>query len=376
MPSRFLGSEARRDQGHMVAFGGLLKGTCYIITQRTLPSMDLSYLLNNQRLSVVFFLYAATLLIQGLLLGTHIMVWNRLPSKFRMLSATQVTLFFAAFSVCMLHLVTVNNTLTCHIGRKLAYTLFYMGFLVFDYYQMFKIQIITASKGWKLVPLYLAYWLRFISYCYNLYEIKGVTAIDMGDGMGPCTTKFNTDAVLQEHFISIFFQVVLAAYLLVFITRTASQSSFSQRLKSILDIEVIGFVVYLLIEIAYLLAFLMIQSNYVSIHNALYLNVPVLIFAVNLYEHWKRKKDHSSRPSQLHLLASGSRSNPASPMSPHDAKFSPTSPRDAKLMTEISRGASLPSPNRMYTRTPEDQVENPFLYKVQNAEMKYSHHMA
>ena len=251
--------------------------------------IDLS---NEPKLLVILGLYTATVLFQCIVLGTGVMAWGKLPKRFRVLCFLSVLCFLTAFSICLFHLLTRNAASGCNLGRKLAYSLFYIGFLIFDYYQTLKIKILTGADGWKGTMLYLSFLARIASYGYNVWSVNGVAVSMFADNTGPCTTQFTSFSVYQEHTVSILFQVILGIHILFFVWNSSTkEASFSARLRKIVDTEIICFCAYLIVEIIYIVVFYALQSNLVSINNAIYLNVPVILFSINIIQHISNRQN-------------------------------------------------------------------------------------
>lgn len=94
----------------------------------------------------IFAFYILFICLQLITLGISCFLWKFLPSKFRTLTVSCVAATCLGFLICLYFLITENNISECSVARKLAYGIFYVGFLFFDLYQILKVTAICQPK--------------------------------------------------------------------------------------------------------------------------------------------------------------------------------------------------------------------------------------
>jgi hypothetical protein len=183
----------------------------------------------------------------------------------------------------------------CHVGRKTAYTVFYLGFFAYDLYQLQKIFAITNASNLSKVALYFVLFIRVASYALNVYLVSGAFIVS-GATSSACKSKFPDHAIYQEHAVSLLYEFSLMMQLTIFVVRNGNEGvRFTEFLLNVLDYETISFVFYLLAEIIYIIAFTTLEPGYISLLNTFYLNVPVALFLFNsiifLKKIWSASKE-------------------------------------------------------------------------------------
>jgi hypothetical protein len=202
----------------------------------------------------------------------------------------------------MWYLVTLNGLEACNIARKAAYVFFYGGFFVYDMYQLQKIRAITDPSKVITFAMYGLLAVRFSSYIFNVVLVTAkVSAADLGiDGMGPCTSSFPVIAIYQEHILSLLFESALAAIFVNYINNTRSKDiPLSEFVKKVVDFEILSFLIYFIVECVYTIVYTFMDKSYVSLLNTFYLNVPVVLFSINICMFYSKRKQASQRSEQL-----------------------------------------------------------------------------
>ena len=249
----------------------------------------------NGLVGLILTCYCIAMTIQLITLVLNLVLWKKLPHRFRIMALVSVFIFFMAFAASVFFIVTLNYEDVCIYVRKCIYTLVYAAFFVYDVYQFMKIKAITLPGKWANVTLFAFLGLRFSSYVVNLVmvgsKVTGTELDPEGFGRGSCTTSFPIWTIYQEHFVSVVFELVLGLQLYFYLEALSKKhgKDLPTLFRSVIDMETISFGVYFAIEIAYLLVYSMIPTSSVSMLNSFYLMVPVLLFLINIFVFWLRK---------------------------------------------------------------------------------------
>ncbi|KAJ3274201.1 hypothetical protein HDV01_003274 [Terramyces sp. JEL0728] len=124
--------------------------------------------------------------------------------------------------------------------------------------------------------------MRLLSYSYNLYWVTA-TQVGIVNGVGACKTIFPNDwQIYQEHIISVVFELGLALQFANFIYRTRVPNvPLQDFFAKVVDNETCSFVIYLIVEILYLIVF---QFNIVKqwVLNSFYFLIPSVLYLSNI----------------------------------------------------------------------------------------------
>ncbi|KAI8914334.1 hypothetical protein EDD86DRAFT_244546 [Gorgonomyces haynaldii] len=222
--------------------------------------------------ATLLFFYAFVLGLDCSVIGTILGSWKVLPARFRQVALCTVF-------VCLIGFSTLTSSLfispdLCAATRKPAYVFFYIGYMLYDYYQLCKILAITSASKRAKIIFHILLLLRLASFIVSLVNVTG-TKFE-----GSCRTLFSTPVFYQEHVVGLLFQGSLFVQFFGFI-HTAKPSSDGEALsmlKSVLDYEIISFSAYFVCEAVFLIVFSIITPNQVSFLNAFYLSLPVVLF--------------------------------------------------------------------------------------------------
>jgi hypothetical protein len=233
--------------------------------------------------------------------------WSKLGRNFRIMSTLSVSLILAGFSVCVYYLATLNTIQQCIFGRKLAYALFYLGFFVFDLYQLIKIVALTNASRTATVVLSIALCGRLASYIVNaiFMQAKLTGYIDTENELGSCTSSFTDMFVYQEHGVSILYETCLGIQFLMYLRATYNnQIPVSQFLRSVVDFETFTFFIYLFLEFVYIMLYSWASTllvGFYSLINTFYLNIPVAIFLANLWAFERKRKSEQLKRQSMNV---------------------------------------------------------------------------
>lgn len=210
-----------------------------------------------------------------------------------------VFLFLAAFSFRVYFKTSANFTESeCSMALKILYSVSYLAFLVFDVYQLWKLEVMTERTKLFYVAAFLLV-SRVLSYGYNVFTVSALA--DKADGTrGFCSTYFPGASVIQEHSISIVYAVVLCINLITYVSKMREKMSnggtvpLPELLERVVDTELLSFIFYLLCECVYLLFYINIilirqQHHLISLMNAAYFNIPVILFLANALMYRSKK---------------------------------------------------------------------------------------
>lgn len=229
--------------------------------------------------------YTLFLVFEVLVMLLALYSWSFLPRRFRIMAAGCVGFISVGFVICISFLVTLNTQSECTIGRKVAYSFFYLGFFIYDIYQLQKILAITSAGKTSTVILHFLVVVRFASYIYNIYSVLGVLTYShlYLDGRAGCTSSFLPVSIYQEHIVSILFELSLLSQFTVFVFSNRTHAvPLTAFLNSVVDYETVSFLAYLLFEIMYTVTYMLMPGSYISLLNTFYLNVPVGLFLFNV----------------------------------------------------------------------------------------------
>ncbi|KAJ3325600.1 hypothetical protein HDV06_003418 [Boothiomyces sp. JEL0866] len=185
----------------------------------------------------------------------------------------------------------------CSLGRKLAYSLTYIGFLTYDFYQIK--EIIRKTKATKKERLgFLALFFgRVVSLAYNLYYISGIIANPTTSGAfigaGPCKTLATDIMVHQEHIYIIFMETIMIAKV-VHYALSLDRSKHWRKFFKVIDFEIITFIIYLLCEIIYMGFYLTFPPTDISYFNVFYDQVSIILFMANATYFSNKKIDKAA----------------------------------------------------------------------------------
>ncbi|KAJ3317121.1 hypothetical protein HDV06_001974, partial [Boothiomyces sp. JEL0866] len=208
-----------------------------------------------------------------------------------MLLVLSVLFLFIGEGLAVYFAISYNSLQECIGFRKFIYSCVYLGFFIFDIYQMMKIKTITAVRNPSEIYFAGLLSVRFASYVVNIYYITSAQ-VAVSDGLGACKTVFTDDwLVYQEHLISVAFEFGLIIKLAWFIYKTKVPGiPLHDFIAKIVDHEVVSFGIYLMVEILYLLCFqFVIVKQWISILNALYFIVPTALYLSNMWYILKSK---------------------------------------------------------------------------------------
>jgi hypothetical protein len=251
----------------------------------TLPTIfPLEFWSESAKLIISF--YSLSIVAELAVLVVTAYSWAILPSRFKVLAAAGVSLILVGFTICYYYLISLNTQWECTVGRKFAYSFFYLGFFIYDIYQLQKVVAITNPGKIGMFALHTLLLLRFISYAFNVATVNGALTFGKAymDGRAACTSSFMPEAIYQEHLVSIAFEFALMAQFSFYVlANKARDIPLSHFLKQVVDFESISFLFYLAIEIFYTTSYVIMPRTYISLLNTFYLNVPVVLFFFNIW---------------------------------------------------------------------------------------------
>ena len=120
--------------------------------------------------------------------------------------------------------------------------------------------------------------------------------------IGSCATNYsNVDwPSYQEHIISIVFQLALLGQLFLSVLRSKTPMT---ALSRIFDLEVFGFIVFLWVEVLYLLVYHYLPSVPISFLNTFYFNTPIVLYIVFAMNFWMQHYQGETLYKTLELNA-------------------------------------------------------------------------
>lgn len=197
------------------------------------------------------------------------------------------------FCVCIWYIVTLNEQADCSIARKVAYSFFYLGFCFYDVYQLYKIKAIVEPGIAVSSVMYGLLAVRFASYVYNITAVTGVVAQISASRIskfGPCTSSFTSISIYQEHIVSLLFESLLAVIFVVYVNSNRSKSMpLSEFVRKIVDFEILSFIIYFVVECLYTVVYTVIDKSMISLLNTFYLNVPIMLFFMNICMFFRKR---------------------------------------------------------------------------------------
>jgi fumarate reductase subunit C len=246
------------------------------------------YFLGESTLSpaaiLILFFYGVSL---GLEIGTVLYTLGGhklLPRRFRRLGLLTIGSIGIGFLICTVFLFT--DQLECTLFRKIAYVFIYLGFLVYDYYQMIHVIGMTKPETWKRWCFYAMFLIRVGSSAVNVWYVEGVVIpnpLSKVPGAGPCKSKFHDFDVYQEHIIIILFEMGIMSQVLWHAHQLmkVEKRPINDIIKKVFNFETISFFCYMLAEMGYLLCFVYFDRGMVSLLNTFYINLPVILYIAN-----------------------------------------------------------------------------------------------
>lgn len=76
--------------------------------------------------------YLTAVLVHIIAIAFIMIRWKKLPITFRVAALVCTISIFLGFTLCIIYLTTLKTLNECTTGRKILYTLFYLGFVVYD----------------------------------------------------------------------------------------------------------------------------------------------------------------------------------------------------------------------------------------------------
>ncbi|KAI8916109.1 hypothetical protein EDD86DRAFT_244058 [Gorgonomyces haynaldii] len=254
----------------------------------------------NSTLYVLLGMYISVIVLQMLVLSYFVYQRKRLPKRFLLFGYPIVLTNTVGFLLVILFLVTINAE--CDLSRQMAYSFFFSGFILYDYYQLVNIQERLKQRHWILVFLFLC---RCASVILSTVDFKGVVALPIASGpmagYGPCKSKVENWVVYQEHVVVCIYEMAVVYYVFKHAySFTSDTLKFWDILTTVLDFEALSFVAFMLVEMAYLIIFSTVPTTYISYINTVYLQFPVaLFFATSVYLSLNKKKEKMSKLASI-----------------------------------------------------------------------------
>ncbi|KAJ3301980.1 hypothetical protein HDV03_005513 [Kappamyces sp. JEL0829] len=238
-------------------------------------------------------LYSITVGFQATVFVFAVGIRHILKKSFLIYGMCTILCIMIGFIICMLYLL--NNATECSTGRKVAYSFFYAGFIIYDIYQIRNVTNRTRASRYIKLGLYFLLLCRVVSCIYNVVYVEGQIVYPLANGAmtgpGPCKSKFTAEMVHQEHAITTIYEIAIVAHVAIHAQSLVSKNnSLFNIIWNVFDFETQSFVCYMLIEVLYLIVYGMIPSSYVSYLNTFYLQLPVALFMANAC-HYSIPKD-------------------------------------------------------------------------------------
>ncbi|KAJ2998033.1 hypothetical protein HDV02_004944 [Globomyces sp. JEL0801] len=197
------------------------------------------------------------------------------------------------FSLALIGYILLMDLSSCLVLKKIVYSLIYINFLNYDFYQLQKVLQLTSCTGYKSWFLYLALGARLVTVVLTTYYAKGLIPNATVDGLGSCLTSIPREIVVLEHIISIGFELALIVHFGVcFLIKYLNKEPVSEFLSTAIDFESFTFLIYFFTEVVYLIAFHILPSSYISTMNLIYNSLPGMLFLANgiVQMKWARKE--------------------------------------------------------------------------------------
>ncbi|KAJ3325602.1 hypothetical protein HDV06_003420 [Boothiomyces sp. JEL0866] len=230
------------------------------------------------------------LLLYGIFIGSDFVIFiysvgirRILPKEFLAFGLITTLSILSGLIVSSYFLMTLNYD--CVLGRKLAYAFNYIGFLVYDYYQMKEIIRRTNASKYEISGFYLLLAGRAVSLIYNLFYISGIIAdpTTTGNfiGAGPCKTLMTDAMVHQEHIYIIFMEIVMLSKVFHHAIYYGKHEMDWKRFFFIVDFEIFTFVAYMICEVVYMAFYVTFPPTDVSYFNVFYIQFSIFLFMAN-----------------------------------------------------------------------------------------------
>ncbi|KAJ3312560.1 hypothetical protein HDV04_002877 [Boothiomyces sp. JEL0838] len=161
----------------------------------------------------------------------------------------------------------------CTLGRKLAYSLTYVGYLTYNFYQIKQIIRKIKAKRTERIAFISLFMGRIGSLAYNLYYISGTVVAPAASGpysgAGPCMTNATVNMVLQEHIYNVFMGLMMIGKVFYIAILTDTSKLWKYFFK-VMDFEIITFLIYLTCEIIFVGFYLAFPPTDISYFNVFY----------------------------------------------------------------------------------------------------------
>ena len=214
-------------------------------------------------------------------LAYTIICWPQLASRFRRYAIACITLMtFGMATQIFYYWMSRAWKTNCLLPLKLQYGIWYLGFLVFNHYQLRKISAITNASTAVHVALFSLLSVRLVSYVLNLVELKNQHLWDQAICIGSLPYTY----VYLEHLSSILFEIGLCIQFYIYVRQTNTcKVSISAFLSTVIDFETVSFLFYFMMEFVFIMVYSWTFVHWLSLCQIAYASLPVCCFVANIW---------------------------------------------------------------------------------------------
>ncbi|KAI8893991.1 hypothetical protein BC833DRAFT_606624 [Globomyces pollinis-pini] len=210
-----------------------------------------------------------------------------------------------ALILATIFIITLNSQVACLYQRKIQYILNYVSAIIYDRYQVYKVNQITGGGGglkFQLLQFLLVVRLGIL--IYNVFTVQGVLSSANSAGVGSCVTLFPQLSIDLEHAINIILKFAIVFRMIWYVRENyvhgTQGGSIAALFTKLLNFEGFLFAMSFLAEIGYYVVLALIPKSYLSCLLTVYNSLPFIFFWANCLALliWKKNKNRPSSDKQ------------------------------------------------------------------------------